>query len=63
MCGRYKLSTPGDELWETFDIQYPFGQARSGQSRLRSLSRRHGQTGADESYGVAEGLSGGMTVG
>jgi len=20
MCGRYKLSTPGDELWETFDI-------------------------------------------
>jgi len=20
MCGRYKLSTPGDELWETFDL-------------------------------------------
>jgi putative SOS response-associated peptidase YedK len=20
MCGRYKLSTPGDELWESFDI-------------------------------------------
>jgi putative SOS response-associated peptidase YedK len=20
MCGRYKVSTPGDELWETFDI-------------------------------------------
>jgi putative SOS response-associated peptidase YedK len=20
MCGRYKLSTPGDELWETFDV-------------------------------------------
>ena len=33
---------------------YPFGQARSGQSRLRSLSREHGQTGADESCGVAE---------
>jgi hypothetical protein len=20
MCGRYKLSTPGDELWESFDL-------------------------------------------
>lgn len=20
MCGRYKVSTPGDELWETFDV-------------------------------------------
>lgn len=20
MCGRYKISTPGDELWESFDI-------------------------------------------
>lgn len=20
MCGRYKLSTPGDELWEHFDL-------------------------------------------
>ena len=20
MCGRYKISTPGDELWETFDV-------------------------------------------
>jgi len=26
MCGRYKVSTPGDELWETFDIhgEIPF---------------------------------------
>ena len=36
------------------DARYPFGQARSGQSRLRSLSRVHGQTGADESRRVAE---------
>ncbi|MEI9947794.1 MAG: MarR family transcriptional regulator [Pseudomonadota bacterium] len=38
----------------TLDVSYPFGLARSGQSRLRSLSRGHGQTGADESSGVAE---------